>query len=265
MEKLNHLKLCNYCGKTLHHPVLLTCGTTICLQDVRNLQTSNYITLLCRNCNVYHSIDNVTFPRNILAEQLLEVTQNKIEFCNVFSEAKKRLEQLKIVLEEFKTIKEDPATFLTNYFTLIRSEVELMRKSLVYEAGFFTEKLLGEINTYENDCKKKIDSVLNDSGIEIDQNLNRMHEIQVSENELDYSVLKPKLDYWEDELKHLAESEISSKTIEEKSDEFLELLDTELKRLESRKNNFLLNKSSEFKHKYFNLRDLFCVGLNLNS
>jgi hypothetical protein len=156
------------CGKYLDSPVTLPCGFTICLQHIENR-----INFECSKCKIEHkSIDENGFRINY---KLSDIINYNHHLDGKHKEVKVLYDKLESSVNEFKKSNlADPDTFIYDYFSNLRNQIDLHREEMMRKINKKSEKILKELSDLENELKenkKNVERIQIDKYIEQDLNL----------------------------------------------------------------------------------------------
>ena len=115
-EEINCLK-CDFCYKLLVEPVRLPCGNTICKSHLQEL-SNNENAIECVLC-----YENHILPENALKRLKLEIID--LNFNQVVSECKQRIEEARQKAESIESLAMDPELFINERFLHPKIEIKM--------------------------------------------------------------------------------------------------------------------------------------------
>lgn len=184
---------CPKCKQKFDDPRILPCGETLCHRCILlNFDAINN-GINCDYCMFFHklSLTFIAFPPNKRIEKLLEQEEIKIIESNLFNQFKQLLSDLKQASEDLKTNKNNSVLNVKEYCDSLRHDMQLTTDNLIAEIQKQKEKLLGEIQIYENECLKHIEKVTPCLNFELNSVLLDSHKFQNKWNEyLSFQVVK---------------------------------------------------------------------------
>jgi len=158
-EEINCLK-CDFCYKLLVEPVRLPCGNTICKSHLQEL-SNNENAIECVLC-----YENHILPENALKRLKLEIID--LNFNQVVSECKQRIEEARQKAESIESLAMDPELFINERFDLVKMHINWRRQDLKNEIDKYTDELIEsveqnrlcciQLSKENNHTKEKIDN-----------------------------------------------------------------------------------------------------------
>ncbi len=138
------------------------------------------------------------FIINEFAKNLLELQVNKINLnFTQFNEYKKILEELDKGFKEIERIRNDPESFINDFFSELTRQVDLRRETLIEDIHDYSKKVIENINKLKEECleNSKTSSKIKENIDEIKDKLNNLkvflemddkeHEEIMSQKQLD--------------------------------------------------------------------------------
>jgi hypothetical protein len=155
IENVKKIINCKICFQALEEPVSLPCGETCCKKH----QTAFMFGKLCTLCDQLHPLKlGESFPVNKLAQDLISNKFTELDFGEDYKQAKQKLSELNQKFQEYTNLKSNPQDFIHEFFSNLRNKVDLERETLIQKINECSEKLLAEIDSYQNECMTKLSS-----------------------------------------------------------------------------------------------------------
>jgi hypothetical protein len=189
--------------------------------------------------------ESENFPQNKAIENLLEAEISRLNLGNEYHATCAILKDLNSLKDSYENLKSTPEDFVYEKFHAMRQKVDLIREDLIQKINDCSDKIIAEIDSYENECK---------------QNLSRLNPWP---KEFDISTIRDELSAWEGKMKKLYYDEELCSTIRDKSKDYKERIKTCHNELIDR---ILSGKANKyiFENKYSNVVDIFCKHLNFS-
>ena len=149
LEKLRELCKCKYCNETLSHPLILPCGENICKRDLKLINSC----LKCPYCLGTHHKPDAGFQVNNVVQELIGLDLNKLNFGQVFDQAKQSLNEFGGMLKEFELMAKSPAIFVDKYFDDLANEVHTRREEIMLKVNQHFSKILQSLIVSRVECK----------------------------------------------------------------------------------------------------------------
>ena len=214
-EEINCLN-CDFCYRLLIEPIKLPCGNTICNSHIV-LNHENVIE--CMLC-----YDNHHLLGNALKRLKLEIID--LNFNQVVSECKQRIEEARQKAESIESLAMDPELFINERFDLVKMHINWRRQDLKNEIDKYTDELIESVEQNRLCC------------IQL-SNENYQMEKRIDNSRLDLEKLRKQLDHFKinsvEDIK-LIEITKSAEDLENKLSQMLAEF----------KNSLLLNKDYQF-------------------
>jgi hypothetical protein len=201
-------------------------------------------------CQKEHQLTETDhFPRNKAIEGLIQAEINKLDLGEDYEEACRLVDDLNAQKAIYEKMRSKPEEFVFEKFQEMRRKADLIREDIIQKAQECSEKIISDINEYENECKLRLASL----------------DSKPQSNEpVGYSQIKDDLQNWKVKSKRLFCDEEFCNEVYEKLDEYSLKLSNGVKEL---KNELLLGKQKrfEFENKYLNILDVFYNSLGFNT
>lgn len=139
---------CIKCNKLFDKPVVLPCGHSTCQSHTREDDDK----VVCVQCGQIHTRSE--FILNVPLMNLITAQIASIDFGSEHREAKKRCEQLEYELARQESMLNDVNYLIHENIDELRNRVHVRQEELKLAIDQSVEKLLGELNEYEDECKK---------------------------------------------------------------------------------------------------------------
>ena len=147
---------CKLCNKTYEDPIILPCGKTLCSKHIYS-ETMGAI-LKCSFCGQDHPITSAGFPKNEEISNLVRISDQYVHLDSTLGENNLRAKEMCIEYEQLITrcelLARDPDYFIHEYFSKIRSDIDLSKEKWIKMIDDHHSKLQNEIREAENRCKK---------------------------------------------------------------------------------------------------------------
>ena len=150
-----HLK-CQVCQDKLFNPRILPCGQSICESCCIPIEESarNKGEFKCKLCSKSHQIAEDGFPINIQLSKLLNEQAEEVIRSESIEALKARLRQLQTAVEESVTQLQLGLAEVSEHCFRLRNRVQLETEQAKEFLDNHNEKLIGEINAYEQKCRE---------------------------------------------------------------------------------------------------------------
>jgi MinD-like ATPase involved in chromosome partitioning or flagellar assembly len=83
----------------------------------------------------------------------MELEVDKLNFGETFEYGKTMLKELEETIEEFEAVNINPANFVNNYFSKLKSQVEVRRDKFKQKIDHHFDKLLNEIERHKTESE----------------------------------------------------------------------------------------------------------------
>ena len=176
-EEINCLK-CDFCYKLLVEPVRLPCGNTICKSHLQEL-SNNENAIECVLC-----YENHVLPENALKRLKLEIID--LNFNQVVSECKQRIEEARQKAESIESLAMDPELFINERFDLVKMHINWRRQDLKNEIDKYTDELIESVEQNRLCCIQlsnenyQMEKRIDNSRLELEKLRKQMEECEVN-------------------------------------------------------------------------------------
>jgi hypothetical protein len=226
METIENAIKCSLCKGVLESPVFLPCSDSICKRHV--MQGAQEL-LHCLECDTIHAVPASGFPENKALTKILNAKIQKAKYTPEYTSAFESIRQMATVLDEFKLFHKDPFYFINKTIGELKRETDLMRDEFKLKIDLEADDIMQELDKYELDCKTNLNSVFFTNAS--------------NKRAADLSRKSAELASWQKTLACFESSEAEWKLIREKSDNYKNELQMELRKCED---EFLLNKLANY-------------------
>ena len=187
---------CSICQEIFSVPRMLPCGHTFCndcIEALKNKGDENILT--CIECNKDHSLLN-DFPVNFLVSKMIQMKPNEVIQSKSVFELKKSLSLLTDRIESLQSNLDNGTLAIHEHCNKLRRDVQLNTQLHIEKIKDFNEKLIKQINDYEQECvsKYEVNIVIDSNSIE-----NLLKELRI---------------FTEEKRKYLARFQINDEDIE---------------------------------------------------
>jgi hypothetical protein len=185
------------------------------------------------------------FLPNKAIESIIGAEIAKLNLGDDYDEACYVLENLDELKNTFDQIRNNPEEFLYEKFRAMRHKVDLVRERLIQKINDYSDKIIADIDSYENECKLNLPEF----------------KSNIQSDKFDLANFKDDLTKWHSKMNKLYSDEDLCSEINSAGDGYLSSVEAALKEAE----NHLLTgqtKRREFETKYLNILDVFCKQLN---
>lgn len=149
---------CANCNSIYDSPVLLPCNETICKKDLHkfylNTEDDSLRIIKCPFCQEIHQEPKVSFPENRIVKSILDASNANLNT----STQKSALENLKVLYQDYTRLKQNPVTYLEEFYEQLRAEINSNRSENKALLDHFYDDLIDEANSLELECKTKLNS-----------------------------------------------------------------------------------------------------------
>jgi prefoldin subunit 5 len=232
MEALRDSLKCIQCHDILDLPVILPCGDSICKKHITP-EIKEYRCLACDVVHVIPSDKEGSFAENKALRQLLTSNLQQVRFSKEYDVAFEAFKNLNKTFEETRLFREKPSFFVNKTIGELKSEAEKMRQEYKLKIDERADKLVREIDQYENECKRQLCP-----GNSVSDELDKLTP------EMD--TVKQDMDKLEKILTNFTSTESELANVKEESFKLTSLLES---RLAECKEKSLLNKLTHHKTK----------------
>jgi hypothetical protein len=149
-NQVNEILLCQYCQAQLEGPKLLPCGETICSYCVSSIKINSNV-FDCLVCKQQHEMPKNGLPDNKVALKMLSVKPIKVSRGEAVDLLEKKLDD---ILKKQKNIKqsiENSTDLVKQYFTDLRSDVQLKTEEAIQQINDISSKIIEEIDEHEKE------------------------------------------------------------------------------------------------------------------
>ena len=152
LEKVDSLFNCAICTKTLHDPIVLPCGESVCKTHSEEISNAK-----CHFCSRDHTIPKDGFSPNENLQKQLEVHLYTISInFTQFHDLKKLVQDLNRDLKDIESIRADPKNYIYEYFKELNRQVDLRRDTIIIEVETYSNELIQKIDIIDKDCLAKV-------------------------------------------------------------------------------------------------------------
>ena len=236
VEKLNVLITCNLCQHIFTDPIILPCYESVCTKDLTGMLI-NESTIKCVFCEQEHLKPEHGFPVDKKIQKLLELQLNELNFETMFpkfKDCKLILNELNFKLNQLDKLNHDPVSFIYEYFSKIRSQVDVRRDNLKTSIDTISNQMINNIDRIESECIQSINNLETLS-----------HEIEQSRASLNELI---------NEFNTFKINDMKLNEIINKADELLPKFDNKLQQF---KVSLLNGNTYKFEHSYTKIQSIF--------
>jgi len=153
IEELKNLTKCKYCNETYDVPMVLACSELICKRHIESGEFKLIINnIKCPFCNENHQVPEKI---NLTMKKLVDLEVNKIDLGKKFTLAKQELSSLDQLIKEFELLNSDPETYIYDYYSELRSKVNLRREELIHAINVKYEEIIDDLKVKETESKQE--------------------------------------------------------------------------------------------------------------
>jgi len=173
--------MCEYCSNRFESPVILPCGETICLKDLRGVFFKEFLNIfrlilifrflktfskdlykedeenviMCFFCNNEHRIIKDSLPTNKVVSKLLSETIMDMENFKFtkYQRTKKLCTLLKHKLDHVKKIENDPSEYLDIFFNHLVKQIDSSRDNCKHLMDKIHENMVNNVNLFRFEVK----------------------------------------------------------------------------------------------------------------
>jgi len=111
----------------------------------------------CEFCHESHEQSNRGFPAAKRIKKLLELKVNKLDLNNnTRSSLERSVKHINSTLADLELLVKDPESYVFNYFSELRQQVDIRRETLKANIDAQSQKIIDSIYKCENDCRRKL-------------------------------------------------------------------------------------------------------------
>ena len=240
MDPILDILSCKFCMKMFNStPIVLNCcSETICEDHIKEFRTSNGNGLFtCMLCNSFN--DQACFPTNKIAENLIKMNLQKLEFGENYNVPKNYCKNLEILINQYEDVNKDPKNFIFDYVSKFKFQIDVKREELKEKIDKVSNDLIKRVGNFETECYKNLKS--------------KSMKKKISTFNKELEEIKGKLAKWNDQLKIMIIDEQNWENIRSKSI----IKYNQLENLfENFKRELILNKECKFNTSIKTLSDL---------
>jgi hypothetical protein len=157
VDEIERKLQCVACKNRIDVPKLLPCGYTLCNKCANDITTkrTTQVDFTCSICNSKHLIPEHGFPIQRLVQELLDLKSIKVYRSGVYEKADCILKQFQLNLYNFNNLIQKSDVYLHDYCDLVRGKVASLSEKRIAEIAVLRDKLINEINSYEESFLKK--------------------------------------------------------------------------------------------------------------
>ena len=149
--KLKEIYTCDHkdCKKYLVNPIALPCGHSICQ---KHISSSDIKKLKCDTCNKVHLVPEEGFQINL---KLSNIINYNLHLNGKHKEVKEMFDKLNIdILNIKKSELANPDVYLNDYFSNLKTQVDVHRDELIKEIKSKSDELIRKLNELQEECKE---------------------------------------------------------------------------------------------------------------
>jgi hypothetical protein len=214
-DSISKLTKCEICKEVYEDPRILPCGASACQKCIAKLNNE----FECFSCKEKHTlpVSDKGFPVNQTVLKLLEEKPGYVYRNKNVEELKAKLAELKIQGGKLKFGYDNGIDQIREHYILLRNRVHLQTDILIEEIHQNNEKLIGEINKYEEECIESFKNkksttdyskMFNQINKFYQNTLDYLAEFEIDERQIAYSLFESK-----EELKRLSKEENSLRKV----------------------------------------------------
>jgi hypothetical protein len=136
-------------------PITLVCGYTICkshLDKMINDSSNKKNMFKCEMCNKEHYVPHGGFVVTKLVQKALEIKFHDFKPSPIFNECKLLIKEIKETADKVEAITNDPKSFIYEYFSNLKRNVNLRREELKFKIDEYSDKLVQSIDDTQLKC-----------------------------------------------------------------------------------------------------------------
>lgn len=159
MDSLKKLITCGYCKSFFKSPVLLKCcSEKVCKQHILDFKINNTKMMKCAFCGKekHHDENYFTIDKSLSEFIGLDSIKSLIEN---YKKASEKFEKLNTNLKAYNNLKENPEQFVENYFNQIIDKVEQAKKHLINKVEKMAKNMITEIGNHQKGYYKYVVSL----------------------------------------------------------------------------------------------------------
>ena len=150
MDEILEAITCGKCSKILNSPIILPCSHTICKEHTENVEF-----IICLECDAEHSIpeEGIEFPSDRRLTAIINARIQDIDYGIEHNEAKEAYEEIESTIEDFRHILSHPHEYTQDIISDLQNKVSIIGESLVLHINQEKERLINDLETYQERCK----------------------------------------------------------------------------------------------------------------
>lgn len=163
-QMIRQLITCEVCKEQYQNPVILPCLKLVCSTHVFRDTLACDTNYSCHLCNQNHfiSLEDITSTKSF-GEKTFNASDSSIKTTNQAENnknAKHLCNEFERMLNKCEAIIKEPSSFIDNYFSKIRSKLELSKKQDDFKMKNFNySSMLEHMQQAERECKLNINNI----------------------------------------------------------------------------------------------------------
>lgn len=158
-KTLRQILICKICNECYEDPVILPCGKSICSKHaISDKEAAKDNVFKCLFCVKNHPISSDGFIKNEELNKLLDVADKYAIIDDMLGKRNKKAIELCTELEELikqsEILSKDPYLFIYDYFSKLKSDLDLNREQCIQMINVKYHRFLSEIEEAESNAKK---------------------------------------------------------------------------------------------------------------
>lgn len=171
MELIQRAFDCADCKRLLKKPVTLSCGATVCLRHVEQLENGVF---QCKSCERDHRIEKSCINVNRAFELLINANLKNVH--DDYDDSFDSISQLERMLLEMERLTAEPCTFINYSIEKLRSKTDSIREHYKSMIDEWANNTLLKLDEYEQQCETNAQSA--DFKTKLTQTVSNMDEIR---------------------------------------------------------------------------------------
>jgi hypothetical protein len=159
-SEINEYLTCKKCKNKFNDPRLIDCGGSLCKTCIDLLIIDDENRFKCPVCEDLHEIPSNGFLKNEKISKFCDLKAKEVYRSPVVDSFRDQLDELKRSSDEFSNMIDFSDTKKKEHCKDLQAKVRLSKEKLIESVKEYNMDLIGQINKYEQDSKKK--SEIND-------------------------------------------------------------------------------------------------------
>lgn len=187
---------CPCCHKTYDDPrIVVPCAETLCFNCIRDHTCENKKEFQCFFCKTKHTIPESGFKSNKNLNEILKLKAKTVFKSRSIEKFKSKFTKLQKLEQNLKRKVDESSVTVRKHCCSLRNQIDIKTKSLQEELTKCHDRLLKQVNDYEEICLQSIEQNLNNYRNTLNncEHFRRDYENWVSGFEVDLDLIEGKI------------------------------------------------------------------------